>query len=73
MKAKMVTAVVILAVHMLCCVHSTRAAEEIPQEMSLATANILIKNQRVLAPVCCLLRSVELPSYGLTPRHSLWK
>ena len=51
MKAKIVVAVITLAVHMLCCVHGTRAAEEVPQEMSLATANILIKNQRVLEPV----------------------
>jgi len=51
MKVKIVVAILTLAVHILCCVHSTRAAEDIPQEMSLITENIIIKNQRVLEPV----------------------
>ena len=51
MKAKIVVAVIILAVQSLCCIHGTRAAEEIPQGISLTTENIIIKNQRVLEPV----------------------
>ena len=50
MKAKIVVAVIILAVQSLCCIHGTRAAEEIPQGISLTTENIIIKNQRVLEP-----------------------
>jgi hypothetical protein len=51
MKAKIVIAVITLVVQIPCFVHGTRAAEEIPQEISLTTENIIIKNQRVLEPV----------------------
>ena len=51
MKTKIVVAVITLTVQSLCCIHGTRAAEEIPQGISLTTENIIIKNQRVLEPV----------------------
>ena len=50
MKTKMVVAVITVAVHILSFIHGTRAAEEIPQEMTLTTENIIIKNNRVLDP-----------------------
>jgi len=51
MKAKSAVAVIILAVQSVCFTQGAFAADEIPQEISLATENIIIKNQRVLEPV----------------------
>jgi plastocyanin len=50
MKTKMVVAVITIAVHILSFIPGTRAAEEIPQELTLTTENIIIKNNRVLDP-----------------------
>lgn len=51
MKAKIVVAVIILAVQSMCFIQGAFAVDEIPQEISLTTENIIIKNQRVLEPV----------------------
>jgi len=51
MKVKIIVAAIIFAVQSICFTNGTFAAEEIPQEISLTTENIIIKNQRVLEPV----------------------
>ena len=51
MKVKNVVASIALVMQSICFLHGSLAAEQIPQEMSLATENIIIKNQRVLEPV----------------------
>lgn len=51
MKVKIIVAVIVFAVQSICFTNGTFAAEEIPQEISLTTENIIIKNQRVLEPV----------------------
>ena len=51
MKVKIIVAAIIFAVQSICFTNGTFAAEEIPQEISLTTKNIFIKNNRVLEPV----------------------